>query len=69
MWAGRLADAEATCRSLLGRGVDLSLDGAVRARLGHVLLAGGRARDGLCELERACGSLLLTGSGRAGAQA
>ena len=69
MWAGRLADAEATCRLLLGRGLDPSLDGAVRARLGHVLLAGGRAGDGLCELERACESPLLTGSRRAGAQA
>jgi DNA-binding CsgD family transcriptional regulator/tetratricopeptide (TPR) repeat protein len=69
MWAGRLADAEATCRLLLGRALDPALDGAVRARLGHVLLAGGQARDGLCELERACESPLLTGSGRAGARA
>jgi DNA-binding CsgD family transcriptional regulator len=69
MWAGQLADAEATCRSLLGRELDSSLDGAVRARLGHVLLASGRAHDGLCELERACESPLPTGSGRAGARA
>jgi DNA-binding CsgD family transcriptional regulator len=68
-WAGRLADAEAACRSLLGRDLDSSLDGAVRVCLGHVLLSGGRARDGLCELERACQSPLLTGAERAEAQA
>src|SRR5580692_4233550 len=30
MWAGRIADAEAACRSLLGRHLDPSLEGAVR---------------------------------------
>jgi len=69
MWAGQLPDAEETCRSLLGRDLDPSLDGAVRARLGHILLAGGRARDGLCELERACQSPVLTSAERAEAQA
>jgi DNA-binding CsgD family transcriptional regulator len=69
MWAGRLADAEAACRSLLGRNLDPSLHGAVRARLGHVLLAAGQARDGLCELERACQSPPLTGAERAEALA
>jgi len=69
MWAGRITDAEATCRSLLGRDLDPSLEGAVRICLGHALLAGGQARDGLCELERACQSPLLTGAERAEAQA
>src|SRR5690348_7046587 len=69
MWAGRVADAEATCRSLLDRDLDPSLEGTVRVCLGHALLSAGRARDSLCELERACQSPLLTGAERAGAQA
>ena len=43
--------------------------GPVRICLGHALLAGGRAREGLCELERACQSPLITGAERAEAQA
>jgi DNA-binding CsgD family transcriptional regulator/tetratricopeptide (TPR) repeat protein len=69
MWAGRIADAEEACRSLLGRDLDPSLEAAVRICLGHALLAGGRARDGLCELERAGQSPLLTSAERAEAQA
>jgi DNA-binding CsgD family transcriptional regulator len=69
MWAGRSADAEAACRLLLGRDLDPSLEGAVRACLGHALLTGGQAPEGLCELERACQSPLLTGAERAEAQA
>ena len=69
MWAGRIGDAEAACRLLLGRDLDPSLEDTVRVCLGHALLAGGRARDGLCELERACESPLLTGAERAEAQA
>jgi DNA-binding CsgD family transcriptional regulator len=69
MWAGRITDAEATCRSLLGRGHDRSVEGTVRVCLGNVLLAGGQARDGLCELEQACQSPLLTGAERAEALA
>ncbi len=68
-WAGRMADAEATCRSLLGGDLDPSLEGTVRICLGHVLLASGRARDGLSELEQARQSPLLTAAERAGAQA
>ena len=69
MRAGRIGDAEAACRSLLGRDLDPSLENTVRVCLGHALLAGGRARDGLCELERACELPLLTGAERAEAQA
>src|SRR5215472_2506072 len=69
MWAGRITDAEATCRSLLDRDLDPSLEGAVRICLGHALLSAGRARDSLYELERACQSPLLTGAERAEAQA
>jgi hypothetical protein len=69
MWAGRVTDAETACRLLLDRDLDPSLDRAVRVCLGHALLSAGRARDSLCELERACQSPLLTGAERAEAQA
>src|SRR6185437_12378097 len=69
MWAGRIADAQATCRLLLGRDLDPSLEDTVRVCLGYALLAGGQARDGLCELERAFQSPLITGAERAEAQA
>ena len=70
MWAGRLADAEAACRSLLGRDLDPFVENTVRVCLGNVLLArDGRAPEGLCELERACQSPLLTGPEQAEAQA
>jgi len=69
MWAGRLADAEAACRQLLGRGVDPALEATVRALLGRVLLAAGRPGSGLRELDKACGSPVLTGAGRADALA
>ena len=68
-WAGRIADAESSCRSLLGRDHDGSVEGTVRVYLGHALLARGQARDGLCELAQAGQSPLLTGAERAGAQA
>src|SRR6516165_2293756 len=68
-WTGRIADAEASCRLLLGRDHDGSVEGTVRVYLGHALLAGGRAREGLCELERAGQSPLLTSAEQAGAQA
>src|SRR5262249_43448891 len=50
LWAGRLAEAEATCRALLARDHDPSVTALVRTCLGRVLLAGGRAREGLGEL-------------------
>jgi tetratricopeptide repeat protein len=69
MWAGRIAETESSCRSLLGRDHDRSVEGSVRICLGHALLAGGQAGDGLRELEHACQSSLLTGAERASAQA
>src|SRR5215469_2629076 len=69
MWAGRTADAEAACRSLLGRDHDRSVEGIVQARLGNILLSSGRASEGLCELERACQSPFLIGAERAEALA
>lgn len=65
VWAGRIGDAEAARRSLLDRDHDRSVEDAVRICLGHALLAAGRARDSLCELERACQSPVLTGPERA----
>jgi DNA-binding CsgD family transcriptional regulator len=56
LWAGRLAEAEATCRELLARDHDPSVTAGVRICLGHTLLDGGRAREALRELEGAAGS-------------
>jgi DNA-binding CsgD family transcriptional regulator len=60
-WAGRIADAEAACRTLLDRHDDAS----VRVELGHTLLAVGRPREGLEELERAAASPSLDDADRA----
>jgi len=68
-WAGRIRDSEKVCRSLLGRSHDPGVEGPARICLGHVLLAGGRPRDGLGELERAGESPVLTDSERARARA
>ena len=67
MLAGRIADAEVACRSLLGRDHDPAMDGQARICLGHALLAQGRARDGLRELEKAADSSALTQREQAGA--
>ena len=56
MWAGRLAEAEAIWRVLLARDHDPSVTAWARICLGRTLLAGGRARDALHELEGAAGS-------------
>jgi DNA-binding CsgD family transcriptional regulator len=69
MLSGRIAEAEAACRSLLGRHHDRSLDGAVRICLGHALLAQGQAGDALRELEQAGESPVVDGTDRAAAQA
>ena len=69
MWARRIADAEAACRSLLGPHLDPSLEGIVRVCLGHALVSAGRAAEGLCELELAGQSPLLTGASPAATRA
>jgi len=69
MLAGHIADAETTCRRLLDRRHDPAVEGAARICLGHALLAQGRIRDGLAELERAAQSPLLTGTEQAAARA
>jgi DNA-binding CsgD family transcriptional regulator len=67
MWAGRVARAEEVCRALLERDHDPSTEGPARICLGYALMASGRPRDGLTELERAAGSSLLTDAERSGA--
>ena len=69
MLAGRIADAAAACRMLLGRDHDRSVSGPVRICLGQALLAQGHVRDALRELERAAESPALTGAESAAALA
>ena len=57
MLAGRIADAEAACRVVLGRDPGPRLAGTVRICLGQALLAQGQVRDALRELEQAAQSL------------
>jgi hypothetical protein len=62
--AGRIGDAQAACRALLNRGHERSAHGTIRTCLGRALLAAGRPRDGLRELE-AAGHAGLSEAGRA----
>ena len=56
MLAGRITDAEALCRQLLGRPHDPAVEAPARMCLGRALLAQGRERDGLTEMERLAAS-------------
>ncbi len=69
MLAGRIAAAEAACRSLLDRDHDESAAAAVRICLGHALFAQGQAAGALSELERAAASPAAAGAERAAARA
>src|SRR5262249_11841037 len=69
MLAGRIADAETTCRRLLAGRHDPAIEGAAPICLGHALLAQSRHRDGLAEMERAAESPLATDPERAAARA
>jgi DNA-binding CsgD family transcriptional regulator len=69
MLAGRIPEALADCRALLGRDHDIEVDAGVRICLGTALLAQGHIRDGLHELEQAGLSPGLCGADRAGALA
>ncbi len=60
-WAGRVADAEAAYRMVL----QYDDDASVRSELGHTLLALGRPREGLQELELATATPGLTDAQRA----
>jgi DNA-binding CsgD family transcriptional regulator len=66
MWAGRAEDSEAACRALLERAHDPAVDGSVRMCLGYALLAAGRPREALRELETAGRSPQLADAERAG---
>jgi len=55
-WAGRPAQAEAVCGALLARDHDSSVTAGARNYLARTLVARGRARDALRELEAAVGS-------------
>jgi len=52
MLAGRITDAAALCRQLLGRPHDPAVEVTARMCLGRAQLAQGRERDGLTEMER-----------------
>ena len=69
MLAGRIADAQAACRSLLDRDHDPQVEGPVRICLGRALLAQGQVPDALRELEQAGSSPALSGAERAAAWA
>ena len=69
MLAGRVPDALAICRQLLGGHHDPDMDGPVRICLAHALLAQGQVHDALHELEEASQSPSLTGAERAAARA
>ena len=67
--AGRIPDAETISRRLLDRPHDPAVEGTARICLARALLAQGRQRDGLAEMERAAESPLLTEAERAAARA
>jgi len=69
MLAGRVPDALAACRDLLGRSHDPDVDGQVRVCLAHALLARGQVREARHELDLACRSPGLPAAARAAAEA
>jgi DNA-binding CsgD family transcriptional regulator/tetratricopeptide (TPR) repeat protein len=69
MLAGRIADAETISRRLLDRRHDPAVEGTARMCLARALLAQGRQRDRLAEMERAAQSLSLTEAENAAARA
>jgi DNA-binding CsgD family transcriptional regulator len=69
MWSGRLADAEALCRDVLGRGHLPDLDAALRLCLVQTLLGRGRIQEVLEEADAAVASPQLSASDRVRFQA
>lgn len=67
LWAGRVSDSEAACHALLGRAHDLKADAPARVCLGLTMLAAGRPKKALGELETAAGSPVVTGAEQADA--
>ncbi len=60
MWSGRLADAEASCREVLGRAHDPTLDGTLRLCLVQALVGRGRLEAVLREADAATASPTLS---------
>ena len=69
MWSGRLADAEALCRNVLGRGHLPDLDAMLRLCLVQTLLGRGRIQEVLEEVDGAVASPQLSASDRVRFQA
>ena len=69
MLAGRITDAETLCRQLLGRPHDPVVEVSARMCLGRALLAQGRERDGLTEMERLAASPELSDAEQGAARA
>jgi DNA-binding CsgD family transcriptional regulator len=69
MWSGRLADAEAACRELLGRGPLPDIDGTVRLCLMQTLLGRGRLEEALRQADAAVATPQLAASDRVRFQA
>jgi DNA-binding CsgD family transcriptional regulator/tetratricopeptide (TPR) repeat protein len=67
--AGAITDAETISRRLLGRPHDPAAGAAAQMCLARALLAQGRLRDGLAEMERAAESPVLTEAEHAAARA
>jgi DNA-binding CsgD family transcriptional regulator len=60
MWSGRLADAEAVCREVLGRGHDPDADAMLRLCLLQTLLSRGRIEQALEEADAAVAARRLS---------
>jgi DNA-binding CsgD family transcriptional regulator len=69
MWSGRLADAEASCREVLGRVHDPTLDGTLRLCRVQALVGRGRLEEALREADAATTSPILSDVERARFQA
>jgi tetratricopeptide (TPR) repeat protein len=69
MWSGRLADAEAVCRQVLGRTHDTETDATLRLCLVQTLLGRGRVEEALEETEAAVASGQLSNPERVRLQA
>jgi predicted negative regulator of RcsB-dependent stress response len=69
MWAGRLADAEATCREVLARTHDRDTAPMLRLCLMQTLLGRGRIEQALQEVETAVASQQLSDPERVRLQA
>jgi len=65
LWAGRIPEAEDTCRRLLDRPHDPGPESSARALLGRCLMADGQMHEALPQFERVYRSPVATGPERA----